>query len=165
MKKAERLLIKMNKIVIKTQEEFDALQRLLSKTQKDRSLGCWNFIGAKSRTGYGNFRYKSEGSAHRCAYLLLRGKITKGKDVAHDCDNRVCVNPLHLRLLSRKQNMRDAVIRNRIKIGYEHKQSKLNKEQTTECLRLKTLGWSNSQIGKKLNVSTETIRRRLIRFS
>lgn len=43
--------------------------------------------------------------AHRYAYELLVGAIPDGMQIDHICHNRACVNPGHLRPVTRKQNM------------------------------------------------------------
>lgn len=72
---------------------------------------CWEWTGGRhKKTGYGSANVKkADGSkttarAHKLAYLLHVGPVPEGKDVDHRCHNRGCVNPSHLRLLTRKQN-------------------------------------------------------------
>lgn len=149
----------MKTIIIKTQAELDALQRLLSKTNKNTSLGCWDFIGAKSKNGYGKLKFNNEVLAHRVSYLIFNGKILKNKDIAHDCDNRSCVNPSHLRTQTRLENMNGAVLRGRIKRGTENKLSKLTAGQISEIIRLRKSGWSLTQLANKFSVCAETIRK------
>lgn len=153
----------MKTIVVKTQAELDALQRLFSKTRKSK-IGCWEFTGSIDRGGYGRLRYKKEASAHRVSYLLCVGQIRAGMDIAHDCDNRKCVNPMHLSIKSRKGNVRDALTRGRIKTGFSHSMASLTKQQVFEARRLRLNGWSLFAIGNSLKVNPETVRRHLIRL-
>jgi ATP/maltotriose-dependent transcriptional regulator MalT len=154
----------MKTIVIKTQQDLDVLQRLVSRTKKN-NLGCWVFAGSLSKSGYGKMSVNGkQEEAHRVSYRLFKGEIPNLRDVAHDCDNPSCINPCHLRLLTRSENHRDSVKRGRIKTGFNSSSSKLNKAQCGEVLRLKGTGWSNAQIGRKFNVATETIRRIIIRY-
>jgi hypothetical protein len=70
-----------------------------------RDDGCHQWISALSE-GYGQFRYgRVKYYAHRVAYELAHGLIPAGMDIDHRCRNRACVNPDHLRLATRKQNL------------------------------------------------------------
>ena len=85
--------------------------------------GCWLWTGATVR-GYGRVSYQRRSSlAHRVAWLLLRGTIPEGIDVCHNCpggDNPLCVNPAHMFLGDRKDNMQDAARKGRTSRGARH---------------------------------------------
>lgn len=70
-----------------------------------RADGCWKWGGAKDRNGYGELSDKGRRIyAHRASWLINRGSIPHGKEIDHQCRVRDCVNPEHLRVVSRKQN-------------------------------------------------------------
>lgn len=95
------------------------LDRLLRRCVINRKTGCWNWQGAIG-AGYG--RIKLDGrlvSTHRfVAYAAgvvtaLNGSARE-ECALHECDNRRCCNPQHLRPGSMADNMRDASAKGRL---------------------------------------------------
>lgn len=79
----------------------------------DRSNGpdaCWIWTGCvDKRWGYGHFSNAGESRlAHQIAWELETGKRPPRRrakyELDHICHERTCVNPAHLRLVTRKQN-------------------------------------------------------------
>lgn len=76
--------------------------------------GCFLWIGSTSNWGYGNLSRNGKlEAAHRIAWEMARGPIPPGRKVLHGCDNRACVNVLHLHLGDDFDNMREMVMRGR----------------------------------------------------
>ncbi len=74
---------------------------------------CWEWIGAKAKSGYGVLRVDGKVvTAHRLS-LMLHGVDIAGESVLHSCDNQACVNPLHLRTGSAAENNKDIMDRKR----------------------------------------------------
>ena len=74
----------------------------------DASGECWLWTGATNRHGYAHVRYEGRvARAHRVVYQLLVGPIPAGRDLDHICRVRLCVNPEHLRPLTRAENMQN----------------------------------------------------------
>ncbi|GAB2952146.1 hypothetical protein GCM10027280_45680 [Micromonospora polyrhachis] len=65
---------------------------------------CWIWGGQPSWDGYGKFG-KGGHRAHRRAYELAIGPIPPGMVIDHLCEVRVCVNPLHLRATTQRENV------------------------------------------------------------
>lgn len=74
--------------------------------------GCWLWLGGVSYpAGYG--RMTRGQYAHRVSYEIHRGAVPRGLHVLHRCDNRICVNPDHLFVGTRSDNMRDMMAKGR----------------------------------------------------
>jgi len=92
--------------VCTTSQNIPTPDRFWMKVQKGPS--CWQWTAALSDTGYGSFydsNRRKQCNAHRFSYELTIGPIPEGMDLDHACSNRSCVNPSHLRPVTRKQNM------------------------------------------------------------
>lgn len=87
--------------------------RFWGKVQK--SDGCWEWQGPRSRYGYGKFKcgYRTH-IASRFAYKLAhRVTLTPDQVVCHTRDNPPCCNPAHLFLGTQADNLRDMVAKGR----------------------------------------------------
>jgi hypothetical protein len=74
---------------------------------------CWEWQGGLTSAGYGlvGLGRRGEGFilAHRLSYeTYLEVTIPSGMDLCHSCNNRKCVNPSHLYVGTRKDNMQQA---------------------------------------------------------
>ena len=68
--------------------------------------GCLLFGGAPDGKGYGQIsREGRKVRTHRVAFELAHGEIPEGADVDHRCRVRLCMEPSHLRIASRAENL------------------------------------------------------------
>lgn len=96
-----------------------AVIRFLAKVRTGPYSQCWEWTGSHTvkdgEPWYGTFRGDDSVhiAAHRFAYQLWKGPLIDGLVVMHDCDNPLCVNPMHLSQGTQKQNIEDAGRRGR----------------------------------------------------
>lgn len=64
--------------------------------------GCFLWEGGVNGSGYPF--YKGE-RAHRLVYKMYNGLIPKDYVVHHKCENKLCVNPEHLEVCTRGENV------------------------------------------------------------
>ena len=111
-------------------------EKLLSKAVRQGECLVW----AKhiNRSGYGSVWSGGKNrDAHRVSYELHHGPIPQGMCVMHSCDNRACIEPSHLSIGTRTENMQDMANKGRASkvSGESHSLSKLTPSQVAEIRR------------------------------
>ena len=137
----------------------NAESRFFDKVEK--SSGCWLWVGAKQKDGYGMFTPSGRGSsvsAHRYSYALKYGEIPAGKNILHRCDTPSCVNPDHLFLGTRSDNMQDMQEKGRCNYlsGGKSHMAKLTDEDV-RSIRENYRGEKHSDVAKIYCVHRTTI--------
>ena len=141
---------------------------LFGRTVKNE-MGCMEYSGCIQGNGYARATVmRKTDYAHRHVYRLFVGDIPKGADVCHSCDNRRCINPDHLFLGTRKENMQDAVSKGRQARGRvlsEKKQGELSylaKLKVSDVLSIRAkrlLGIATKTLAIEFHISSDNIRR------
>jgi hypothetical protein len=140
---------------------YTLLERLLNKVIINDVTDCWEWQGGKNNIGYGLMRdEKRMRTIHRVSYEEhSQTKIPAGMSVMHSCDNRICVNPLHLVLGTHKTNCSDKVAKGRQAKGEIIGNSKFKNWQVLIIKMRINAGETNSQLAKEFDVSSMCISR------
>lgn len=89
-------------------------QRFHEKYIQNQETGCWEWVAAKTKDGYGMFQPSKVGksfptvmTAHRFSWIVANPNQTMPEDVMHQCHNPCCVNPKHLQGGTHAENIQD----------------------------------------------------------
>jgi hypothetical protein len=131
--------------------------------------GCWLWQGGTNEGGYGSLSLRRGVKiyAHRLSFELNIGPVPLGLWVLHRCDNPRCVNPAHLFVGTRADNMRDAhqkgrtwfqVQPDKLPRGATHHKAKLDEVKAGDVrARYAVGGVTQRTLAEEYNVSQSTI--------
>jgi len=138
-------------------------ERFWPRVFKNGADGCWLWQGYHCRFGYGYFSIdRVPTTAHRVAYLLTYGSFDQSLNVLHRCDNPPCVNPTHLFLGTRADNVRDMDAKGRrgrgAPRGEESPFARLTDENVRRIRAMYATGsYAQRELGEMFGVARSTI--------
>lgn len=154
--------VKRNALVKRTDNEVRDF--FFSQFKKLGENDCWNW------EGYTNGAISVYGAlwvdrklmkAHRYSFEIHKGNIPEGKIVRHSCDNKLCVNPLHLLVGTQKDNIKDMYDRNRNvnkgAIGINNYHAIMNDSVVRKIIELKKSGISVLNISRAVGFKKTTV--------
>lgn len=141
------------------------VERFSSRYTPEPNSGCWLWTGAL-KNKYGSFRMGNHSMAHRASWKIHRGNIPSGMDVCHKCDVRICVNPDHLFIGTRSDNMKDCVSKKR-HVSFRHDYvprhgesvhcAKITSEMARDIRDLRKSGMLQREIGEKFGITQAAV--------
>lgn len=97
------------------------LRKFMEKVSMNEETGCMEWVGAMLPNGYGQVGFRGKlWVAHRAFWVFMGKPDPGGFDLDHLCRNRKCINPDHLELVSRGDNLRRGFIARGCKNGHPY---------------------------------------------
>ena len=119
--------------------------------------GCWLWVGAINRGGYGRFSQNArQRRAHRVAWEALVGPVPADQVLRHKCDTPHCVNVEHLELGTHKDNAQDCSRRGRAH-GTGRGVNRLNAELVRRMRALAAEGIDRGAIASEIGTSERNV--------
>lgn len=140
-------------------------ETFFSLIRRGHTSDCWEWLGSKNRDGYGSVWFAlgdraTTHGAHKVSLYLHTGikPSDRSQEVMHDCDNRICVNPNHLRLGTHRENMADCAKRGRIRLGgvgrgEKHPNAKLSDADALSMRNRRANGEKLSVLAREAGIS------------
>lgn len=134
--------------------------------------GCWLWEGNNRSNDsgsmtYGRFSFTDENgrevrkTASRVSYEIYVGPIPEGMFVCHKCDTPLCVNPSHLFIGTRQDNIDDMERkgRNKVPTGSKHPCTKLTESDVWNMCELFLYGgMSRHDVASYFGVTYNTVK-------
>jgi len=102
------------------------LDRIKEQCRVDPATDCWTWRGFLNEQGYPQFRVATFSNqpilGRRLVYELAVGKLTGHHVVVSTCGDKDCLNPLHLKKLTRAQMAKKILIH--VNEGLTHERRK-----------------------------------------
>lgn len=139
------------------------ITRFWSKVPDRPEEHCWDYQGFITWNGYGQFFVVEDGKrcnrfAHRISWELShKVSVPEGLQVRHSCDNRRCVNPIHLVVGTCQDNTNDRISKGRHSHGEQCRMSILTEAQVVQILEARFAGVSLSTLAREYRVSISSV--------
>lgn len=136
------------------------VERFWGYVEKAGPSECWRWTHTFFGTGYGAFLPFGKRvyvGAHRYSAMLAELDIPKGKHICHSCDNRWCVNPKHLFVGSPKENIHDAVQKQRHPHGESSGHAKLTEVEVIQIRAAAASGSLHEELAARFGVARSNI--------
>lgn len=126
---------------------------------------CWKWTGRVGTDGYGRLAFEQkEYLPHRVAFMVTEHtKISRNILVIQKCGNKLCCNPAHFNVISRKQKLEEMAERGSVRgfaqRGEDNGSAKITNQQAREIKVLFATGrYSKTKLGRMYGVSSRAIR-------
>lgn len=136
----------------------DVKARFWAKVAVRGSDDCWYWLACCSAKGYGRFGVGGIARwAHRISWVISNERsVPDGLEILHSCDHPGCVNPHHLSVGTRADNMQDMLTKgreNRLK-GERHPRAKLSEG---DVVQIRASGLGARRLAKAFGVDPSVI--------
>lgn len=110
------------------------VSHFFNESVPEPNSGCWIWTGTTVWNGYGTICVSGKMHyAHRlCVEIKTGSVIPRNLDVCHKCDVRCCVNPDHLFVGTRSENVQDCIRKGRLRRGPPAQGARHGKAKLTE---------------------------------
>lgn len=127
----------------------------MARSVRDPNTGCLEWQGCLGPNGYGSLGIgnKKIAGAHRVAYAAFKGEFDETLFVLHKCDNRKCINPDHLFVGTRQDNMDDMAAKGR----KGPTNPKLSEDQVRALVEQLERGESNTKVAADFGIHRTTV--------
>jgi hypothetical protein len=137
------------------------VERFHAKVDRGTDDDCWLWKGA-TRNGYGAIKHNgSVLGTHVVAFVIAHGPVPAGHIITHECDERLCCNPSHLRAGTFQSNVREAYDRREVNAlrGGKHPGAVLTDDLVRQIRELRAKERIGARtIAKRLGISESGVK-------
>ncbi len=134
--------------------------RLLARVTPEKKLdGCWlQTSHLKKDTGYGIIYIDGKKIySHKLSYEIYNGKVPPGFHIHHDCENRNCVNPGHLKAIKPGEHPRISARKGVFK-GEKNRNAKFSNDTIRNLKILADFGFTAKKLAEIFGISSSHTR-------